>query len=151
MKIYRYYEELKLPIDISEAWEFFSDPKNLVKITPPDMGFSITNNPAEDVYSGMIITYKVKPLFNISVNWVTEIVFVDKPNSFIDVQRFGPYKFWHHRHSFKMAAGGVIMTDEVYYSLPFGIIGSAIHSLLVKKRVHNIFSYRKTKLQKIFS
>ena len=150
MKMFRHYEEQQLPINIDEAWRFFSDPRNLVKITPPAMRFIITNKPAEDVYSGMIITYKLRPLLNIPMNWVTEIVSVDKPNSFIDIQRFGPYKFWHHRHTFKSISGGVLMTDEVYYSLPFGIIGSLFHPLIVKKRIQNIFSYRKTALKKIF-
>ncbi len=151
MKIYRYYEEQKLPVKIEEAWKFFSDPKNLVRITPPDMKFKITNNPPKDIYSGMIITYKLRPLLNISANWVTEILFVDKPHSFIDVQRFGPYKFWHHRHHFKAIDGGILMTDEVNYSLPFGILGRVFHSLFVKERIQKIFDYRKNELKKIFS
>ncbi len=150
MKAFRYYEEQQLPVNIDEAWDFFSNPKNLVKITPPDMRFLITNNPQRDIYSGMIITYKLKPLLKIPVNWVTEIAFVDKPHSFIDIQRLGPYKFWHHRHNLKSISGGVLMTDEVYYSLPFGIVGSILHPLLVKKRIESIFSYRKKELKKIF-
>jgi ligand-binding SRPBCC domain-containing protein len=120
-------------------------------LTPPDMRFTITNDPVKDIFSGMIITYKLRPLFNIPVSWVTEIVFVDKPNSFVDVQRFGPYKFWHHRHSFKAISGKVLMTDEVYYSLPLGSIGGILHSLLVERRIRNIFAYRKTILKKIFT
>jgi ligand-binding SRPBCC domain-containing protein len=150
MKIYRLYEEQQLPININEAWSFFSDPKNLIKITPPDMNFEITNNPAKDIYSGMIITYKLRPIFNIPSSWVTEIVFVDEPNSFIDVQRFGPYKFWHHRHRFKAVDGGILMSDEVNYALPFGKIGDFTHSLFVKKRIKKIFDYRKAELKKIF-
>ncbi len=151
MKIYRYHEEQRLPVKIEEAWKFFSDPVNLTKITPPDMKFRITNNPEKDIYSGMIITYKLRPLLNIPANWVTEIVSVDKPYSFIDMQRFGPYKFWHHRHHFKVINGGVLMTDEVNYLLPFGILGRVFHSLLVKKRIQKIFNYRRTALKKIFS
>lgn len=150
MKIYRHYEEQKLPIKIDEAWQFFSNPKNLVRITPPEMRFLITNNPGDDIFSGMIITYKLRPVFNIPANWMTEILFVDKPNSFVDDQRIGPYKLWHHRHSFKAINGGVLMTDEVYYSLPFGVLGDIVHSLLVKKRVQKIFAYRKAILNIIF-
>ncbi len=150
MHIYRFYDEQEVHVALVEAWDFFSNPKNLVKITPPYMKFRMTNSPGEDIFPGMIITYKVSPLFNYSLNWVTEIVYADEPHYFIDEQRFGPYKFWHHKHSFTAIPGGVLMKDEVYYALPFGIIGQIIHSVFVKKRLKKIFSYRKTALNKIF-
>ena len=150
MKIYKYYDEQKLPVTINEAWSFFSNPRNLPLLTPPSMNFLITNAPEEEIYSGMIITYKVSPLFNISRTWVTEITAADKPNYFIDEQRFGPYKFWHHRHSFEEAGGGVLMKDEVHYSLPFKIIGRAGHFLVIKKRIEKIFNYRRETLAKMF-
>ena len=34
-----------LPISLEEAWEFFTVPTNLDKITPDEMNFRITNNP----------------------------------------------------------------------------------------------------------
>ena len=150
MRIYRYYEEQKLPVTLENAWSFFSNPVNLVKITPPNMKFRITNNPEEKIFSGMIITYKVSPLLNFSLNWVTEIVYADKPHYFIDEQKFGPYKFWYHRHSFTEISEGVLMKDEVYYALPFGIIGQIIHSVMIKSRLKEIFAYRREILRNIF-
>ena len=150
MKTYRFYEEQELHISIEEAWKFFSSPKNLVKITPPQMRFLITNNPGENIYSGMIITYKIRPLLNFPFNWVTEITSSEKPYFFIDDQRFGPYKFWNHRHTFKEVREGVLMKDEVHYALPLGILGRVIHSLIVKKKIREIFQYRGEALKKIF-
>ena len=149
--MYQFYEEQHLPVTINEAWSFFSNPRNLSLITPPSMNFLLTNAPEGEIYSGMIITYKVSPLFNIPLNWVTEITAADRPNHFIDEQRFGPYKFWHHRHSFEEAGKGVLMKDEVHYSLPFGIIGRMGHFLLIKKRVEGIFEYRREALTKMLS
>ena len=63
MKVYTKKYNTFIPISLSEAWDFFSSPKNLAKITPPKMGFVITsdfNN--EKMYPGMLITYKVSPL-----------------------------------------------------------------------------------------
>ena len=150
MKIYRFYEEQKLPVTVEEAWKFFSSPQNLVKITPPGMKFMITNNPGNDIHSGMIITYKIRPLLNFPVNWVTEITNSEKPDYFIDDQRSGPYKFWNHKHTFTEIPGGVLMKDEVCYVLPFGILGRIMHSLIVEKRIKEIFRYRKETLKKIF-
>lgn len=151
MRIYRFYEEQILPVTINNAWNFFSRPENLAKITPPDMKFRITNRPGKDIYTGMIIRYRVRPLLDICLNWTTEIVYVDKPHYFIDEQRFGPYKFWHHRHSFTETGEGVLMKDEVYYALPLGIIGQIMHSVMIKRKLEEIFTYRREVLRKIFS
>ena len=35
------------------------------------------------------------------MNWVTEITHVKDFEYFVDEQRFGPYKFWHHKHLIK--------------------------------------------------
>lgn len=69
MAIYQYYRTQKIPTNLEEIWVFISSPKNLQKITPPSMGFHIiTKHLSEKMYPGMIISYKVAPLFNIKIN-----------------------------------------------------------------------------------
>jgi ligand-binding SRPBCC domain-containing protein len=141
-----------LPISIAEAWQFFSNPENLSRITPPEMGFLITTpKQTSPVYPGMIIGYIVKPVLSIPVQWVTEITHVNEPSYFIDNQRVGPYKLWHHRHFFKEVEGGIEMTDIVHYKAPFGIIGSLAEILFINRKVKSIFDYRNRVLQGIFS
>ncbi|MCE1165304.1 MAG: SRPBCC family protein [Bacteroidetes bacterium] len=140
-----------LPIDIKTAWEFFSSPENLKIITPEYMGFDITSEYREKkMYPGMIITYKVSPLFGIKMNWVTEITHTAEPHYFVDEQRFGPYAFWHHQHKFAEVPEGVKMTDVLHYKVKFGFIGKIANSIIVKKQLRQIFGYRKTKLEEIF-
>lgn len=140
----------KLPISIEEAWEFFSSPKNLKIITPPYMGFDITSGGDEKMYAGQIITYIVKPILGIPIEWVTEITHVQEPYYFVDEQRFGPYSFWHHKHFFKPISGGIEMQDWVHYKIPFGIIGKSINQLYIKHKLKEIFDYRYQTLEKIF-
>jgi ligand-binding SRPBCC domain-containing protein len=102
------------------------------------------------MYAGMIITYLVRPLLNIPTTWVTEITHVREPNFFVDEQRFGPYKLWHHQHIFREAAGGVEMEDIVSYAVPFGFVGSIVNRLIISKRINEIFSFRKEKLTELF-
>jgi len=139
-----------LPISLDQAWSFFSDPGNLVRITPPDMDFRITSPPASGTYAGQILTYTVRPLFGISVNWTTEITHVDRPNFFVDEQRFGPYRFWHHQHRFREKDGGVEMQDLVHYLLLHDHLASLINRLFVAPRLRRIFDYRCEALQRIF-
>lgn len=141
----------KIPLSLEECWKFFSCPKNLKIITPSHLGFEIINDQdLTTMYAGQIIHYRIKPLWNFPLEWVTEITHVQKPHYFIDEQRVGPYKLWHHEHHFEPIANGVLMRDIVYYQLFFGPIGRAVNYLKVKKDVQAIFEYRKDKLEKLF-
>ena len=132
----------KLPIGLSEAWDFFSSPKNLKEITPPSMRFKVTSGEPDRMYPGQIISYRVAPLPGIRTSWVTEITHVDKEKFFVDEQRFGPYRMWHHEHHFELKEGGLVMTDKVSYKIPFGILGHLAQVLFVRKQLKSIFEYR---------
>ncbi len=150
MKIHTLRQEQILPISIEEAWEFFSSPANLDAITPPDLGFKITCPLPPRMFEGQIITYRVKVAPFVWLPWVTEIKCVEDGRSFIDEQRFGPYKFWHHRHAFEPVDCGVLMTDLVHYALPFGPFGEIARALFVRRKLEWIFCYRKKWLAERF-
>lgn len=148
--IYTLEVEQFLPISPEKAWEFFSSPGNLAKITPAHMGFRITSGEPEKMYAGQIISYKVAPFPGLKTNWVTEITQVSEGSYFIDEQRFGPYRMWHHEHRFEKQNGGVRMTDRVSYKLPFGVFGRMAHILFVKNQLQTIFSHRISVLEQLF-
>jgi len=140
-----------LPISINEAWDFFSNPKNLKVITPEFMRFDITSVSKDSrMYPGMIITYIVSPIMNIPFNWVTEITHVNEPHYFVDNQKSGPFKFWHHQHFFKEVPSGSEMTDIVNYAAPFDPISRPIEKTIVRQRVEMIFDFRYKKLNEMF-
>ena len=140
----------KLPISLKKAWDFFSDPRNLSRITPPHMRFEILSELPERVYSGLIIIYTVRPLLGIPLKWVTEINHVKEGELFVDSQLSGPYHIWHHQHHFKENEEGVEMTDIVHYELPLGFIGRMAHTLFIRKKVEQIFIYREKILKGLF-
>ncbi|MEE1945439.1 SRPBCC family protein [Pedobacter sp. KR3-3] len=152
MKSYQLTFKQRFPISLENAWDFFSSPMNLAQITPSDMAFIVTSkqDPDEKMYAGMIITYKVSPLLGIKLNWMTEITQVAQEKYFIDEQRFGPFKFWHHQHHFRAIPNGVEMTDILTYGLPLGIFGQMAHGLFVRKRLKEIFDFRKAKTTELF-
>jgi ligand-binding SRPBCC domain-containing protein len=102
------------------------------------------------MYAGMIISYKVHPVLGISNTWVTEITHVKVPLYFVDEQRFGPYKFWHHQHHFEQIEDGIGMTDILNYALPFDPFSRPLNSILVEKKIKEIFEFRKNALEKLF-
>ena len=151
MSVHTYRTQQFLPISLEKAWDFFSSPKNLSVITPPEMNFVITSEAlAEKTYAGQIISYRVSPLPGFRTSWVTEITHVNAPHFFVDEQRKGPYVMWHHQHHFEAVEGGVMMTDIVNYEAPLGILGDVMNKLVIKKKIKSIFDYRTKKLESLF-
>jgi len=152
MKSYHLEFKQLLPITLAEAWSFFSNPLNLQKITPKEMAFTVTSKMPDPIkmYPGMIITYKVSPMLGIKLDWMTEITQVVEGKYFIDEQRFGPYKFWHHQHHFEAVSGGVMMHDLLTYGLPMGIFGRMANSIFVAAKLQEIFNYRKKQVETLF-
>jgi len=117
------------------------------------MNFRIlTENLPDEIYQGLIIEYIVSPIFDINFNWVTEITALEKEKYFIDEQRFGPYKFWHHLHKFEIISDSEIkIIDMVHYLPPFGILGRLANYFIIRDSLNEIFEYRKNAIDKIFN
>jgi ligand-binding SRPBCC domain-containing protein len=150
MKTYSLIRRQTLATDMQTAWRFFSNPANLRLITPPWLDFRITSRLPESIYAGLIITYRIRPIAGIAVPWVSEITHVDAPRFFVDDQRQGPYRFWHHQHHLRAVAGGIEKIDEVHYRLPAGLLGLGLHALTIKNRLDTIFQYRYHALERLF-
>jgi len=148
--MYQLKKVQKLPIPLKEAWDFFSSPRNLATITPPELGFNITSELPDKMYEGVMISYIVRPLLGIPTTWVTEITHVRDQEYFVDEQRIGPYKIWHHQHWFKEIPNGVEMLDIIDYELPFSIITGLFHKVLVRNKLDEIFDFRQKKMIELF-
>lgn len=151
MKIYQIKQTQFIPADMTTVWNFFSTPSNLNKITPSNMSFvTIHITGSEKMYASQLISYKVSPFPFLRLSWTTEIKHVHERKYFVDEQKFGPFKLWHHQHFFHEKEGGVEMIDEVSYAIPFGFLGRIANTLLVKKKVESIFEFRRNAIEKIF-
>ena len=143
-------QEQFLPISLDEAWKFFATPKNLNEVTPDDMVFEIISELPETMYAGLLINYRLKPMLNIPINWCTEITHIKEKEYFVDEQRKGPYRIWHHEHHFKAVKGGVLMTDILHYDIGKWIVGRIAGKLFVDKKVKGVFEYRNKTLETYF-
>lgn len=150
--MYQYRKEQEIPISLKQAWNFFSQPENLKLITPDYLRFNIrSKSDIGEMYPGMIITYTLSPVLNLSIKWATEITHIKDYKYFVDNQIKGPYKFWHHEHHFNETPDGIKMNDILYYDLPFGYFGKLVHKFFIRKKVENIFTYREQKIKELFS
>ena len=150
MSLTQLFYEQKINTDLDNLWKFISSPKNLSKITPNYMDFKILSKVPNEMYEGLIISYTVKPILGIKMNWVTEITHIKDKKYFVDEQRKGPYKMWHHEHILIETDNGIIMKDIISYIPPFGVLGQILNVFFIKRQVEGIFKYRTEVLNKIF-
>jgi ligand-binding SRPBCC domain-containing protein len=141
MKTYKLVREQLLGGTLDEVFAFFSDIRNLERMTPAWLGFQILGRQPDFIGEGAIIDYTIR-LAGIPVRWRTRIVDWQPGRQFVDIQERGPYALWEHTHSFREVEGGVLMRDQVRYALPFGPLGSIVHALAVRASLGRIFDYR---------
>ena len=152
MAFYQFKREQKVRASLDDVWNFISSPRNLGKITPGYMGFEISNSISnKQIYEGMVISYKVSPLFNIKMQWVTEITHIKEKEYFVDEQRVGPYVMWHHQHRIKKIGRYVHMSDTVSYVPPLGILGRAANAIIIRKKLNEIFDFREHAFTELIS
>jgi ligand-binding SRPBCC domain-containing protein len=147
MKVYQLRCEQRFPSGITETFEFFKDPRNLSRITPPWLDFSIKSADLV-IETGAQIDYRIK-WWGIPLRWRTLISEYEPPFHFVDVQLEGPYRFWEHTHVFRPSEEGTLVTDTVRYVLPFGPLGRIVHAMMVRRQLAAIFRFRQQILTEI--
>jgi ligand-binding SRPBCC domain-containing protein len=151
MKVYTLKQKQFIKADLATVWEFFSTPANLSKITPAHMGFiTLHMSGGDKMYAGQLISYKVSPFPFVRLRWTTEIKNVVDKKYFTDEQKLGPFALWYHQHFFEAKNGGVEMTDEVTWAVPFGLLGRLANTLLVNRSVQDIFEFRRQAVENVF-
>jgi ligand-binding SRPBCC domain-containing protein len=134
-----------LPASPEDVFPFFAEARNLERITPPWLRFSVLSAP-QPLSEGALIEYRLK-LHGIPIRWLTRIETWAPPRRFVDVQVKGPYALWHHTHEFTARDDATtLMTDTVRYALPFGPLGWLAHRAFVRRDVERIFDYRTVSL-----
>jgi ligand-binding SRPBCC domain-containing protein len=131
----------RLPRPPDEVFPFFADAFNLEAITPAWLHFRVLTPPPVTMAAGARLEYRLR-LHGLPLRWLTRIEVWEPPVRFVDVQVRGPYRLWHHTHSFEPHGDGTLMRDRVRYALPLGPLGELAHALLVRRDLDRIFAVR---------
>ena len=149
MKFYKLRKEQFVRRPLAEVFSFFEKPENLSKITPPSLGFRIVTPLPIVMKERAVFEYTVR-VMGIRIRWKSLISDYYPPFGFVDQQVKGPYTFWHHTHTFSEVEGGTLISDEVRYALPFGILGVIARHLMVKHQLEQIFAHRSQVIDTLF-
>lgn len=144
--MYQVEDRVVVPAPLEEVWHFFSNPSNLKELTPSEMQMQMLSEIPEAMYAGLVLRYRVAPLFGIRLPWASEITVIEPKRYFVDRMLEGPFAQWHHEHHFYPVEGGTEMVDRVHYKMPLGLLGKLFHPLLVKQNVRQLFQYRREQI-----
>jgi ligand-binding SRPBCC domain-containing protein len=136
------------PLD--RVFDFFAQARNLERITPPWLRFELLGDDPVEMGVGALIDYRLH-VHRVPIRWRSRIEEWEPGRSFVDRQLRGPYRLWHHRHTFTAQDGGTLVRDEVTYALPFGRLGELAHPLFVRRDLERIFEYRHRAVQEIMA
>lgn len=139
-------QRLSRPPD--EVFHFFADALNLERITPTWLGFSVVTPEPIEMRAGTLIDYRLR-FHGSALSWRTEIALWDPPRRFVDVQLAGPYRVWHHTHTFEPDGDGTVMHDVVRYGLPLGPLGELARMVVVRRDLDRIFDFRQQEVARI--
>jgi len=143
---YQLQTRLFVARDLETTFRFFADAGNLQRLTPPWLDFSILTPRPIPMRAGALIDYRIR-VHGISIRWQTEIAEWQPPHRFVDRQLRGPYRLWHHTHTFTPVAGGTVVEDTVRYR-PLG--GALVHALFVRRDLQGIFTFRQEEILNAF-
>jgi ligand-binding SRPBCC domain-containing protein len=161
-----------VPVPLDHVFLFFSNPGNLPKIMPPESGAEILQvklvpppgvaienatvsdrEPLAGAGSEIVASFRVIPFLPLRGMWVAAIVEFEWNHHFADVQKKGPFKYFHHRHEFlaetRGGQMGTVVSDIIDYEVGFGFLGEIAHKLFVRRKFEQMFVYRQQALGRL--
>jgi len=141
VRVHRLTRSQHLDRPVDEVFAFFARADNLEQITPSWLRFEVRDTEPADMGDGTLIHYRLR-LHGLPLRWTSMIEEWRPGESFVDRQVRGPYRLWHHRHTFRADGAGTVLGDDVHYALPLGRVGDLAHPLFVRHDLERIFDHR---------
>ncbi len=163
-----------VPVPLERVFLFFANPGNLARIMPPQSGAEIirvqlvpppgipeehatvTNrDPLAGTGSEIVASFRVFPFLPLRAQWIAIITEFEWNHHFADVQKKGPFKYFHHRHEFaadtRNGQAGTTVRDLIDYEVGFGFVGEIAQRLVVRRKLERMFAYRQQALEKLLA
>ena len=161
-----------IPVRLPKVFAFFADPHNLPRIMPPAQGAKIIKlnlvpprlpegvaalgrERMAGAGSEIYFKFRAIPYVPIHERWTALVTEFSFHEYFSDIQKQGPFKSWHHIHTFESSVvdgvEGTVVGDEVEYEVGFGAVGTLLEKLIFSRMMRTIFEHRKSALAKAFA
>jgi len=162
-----------VPVPLERVFLFFANPGNLARIMPSESGAELMRvhlvpppgvpkekatvtdrDPLAGVGSEIVASFRIVPFLPFRGQWIAQITEFEWNHHFADIQKKGPFKYFHHRHEFsgeiRDGQTGTNVRDTVDYEVGFGFLGEIAQKLFVRRQFQYMFAYRQQSLEKLF-
>ncbi|MBK6878262.1 MAG: SRPBCC family protein [Ignavibacteria bacterium] len=141
-------KSIEIKCSVERAFDFHKDTNNLKLITPPGISVKILSIELP-LKLGSEIVLNVTQFGLIRNKWHIKLTEFVENKLITDTQIKGPFAVWKHKHIFEDNGETTLMTDELEFELPFGILGDIAYSVFVARLIRNQFEYRQKVTKKI--
>jgi ligand-binding SRPBCC domain-containing protein len=145
-----------LPRPRAVVFAFFADPRNLERVSPPSAHLRWLAPPPATLTAGAVLDFSIR-VGGVPARWRAFVRELDPPHRFVDVQLWGPFARWEHRHRFAEGPPaeeggeppGTWVEDRLTYRFPLGVVGELAHRLGGERRIVALFDYRDRRLREL--
>jgi len=163
-----------MPYPVELVFAFFANPANLPHLMPPVLETRIEDariqpppprplhpdpsrrfrSVAAGEGSEILVSFYPVRWFPRRASWMARITEFEWNSHFCDEQVRGPFARFRHRHGIRTElrdrAEGTLVTDEIEYELPAGILGG-LGGGLVRGKMAAAFAFRQKRLPEILA
>ncbi|WP_238010570.1 SRPBCC family protein [Dactylosporangium sp. AC04546] len=89
--------------------------------------------------------------FGVQWHMTSRITAYERPHRFVDEQLTGPFRHWHHEHTFTWdeSAKATIMRDVIDFAAPLGALGLIVDGLLLERYMRRLIESRNAHLARV--
>jgi ligand-binding SRPBCC domain-containing protein len=80
--------------------------------------------------------------FGVMLRHTSKITQYEPPTFFQDVMTEGVFKYFEHNHRFREVGGETVMTDELKFSAPLGVLGRVVERVVLRNYMTKFLSDR---------
>ena len=133
---------------IPDLFAFFTRPRNLVQLAPPELHLELLTGP-EVLSLGERLVWKGRR-WGISQKIIQEVAALDMEKLVVIEQKQGPFARWVHAHHFEESAAGTRIVEKIDFDPPGGLLGRLVSAESIRKDLDKLSLYREKKLKELF-
>jgi ligand-binding SRPBCC domain-containing protein len=144
-----YTATIEIARPLAEVFAFFSSPRNLAMLAPPELNLELLSAPAI-LECGATLVWKGRR-WGISQRIVQRVTAYDIEKQIVMEQTEGPLRRWIHAHQFGAFPAGTQLLETIDFEPPTGLLGRLVTADAILKDLSRLYEYRKTRLEETFA
>jgi ligand-binding SRPBCC domain-containing protein len=141
-------DSIELPCSSTVLFDFLTQPKNLLVVSPPDLGIRLLEAP-ERLELGSRVTV-VGRRWGVPQRITTEVIALEHERELTEEQREGPFRSFRHARILEQQGHAVRLTERIDFEPPGGLVGMLMTATRIQQGLVELGAYRFRALRNVF-